>query len=224
MQALLRSKSIGLLVAALAGAGSATLAMAQAPAASAPPAAAVAQPVLPLVDASRELKGRALVEALRAGGHVLYMRHALQIAPTPGPCVGSNLQPAGEVQARTVGAAIRALNIPIGSLRSSEPCRNRDTARLLDLGEVEISTDLNPVPATPDIDIGAARTRQLMQVPKPGTNTLLVSHTHGSRNTAEWMHLELAEIIVYRPDGKNPTAPVARIRVEGWEGLIKAVQ
>ena len=184
-------------------------------------------PVLPLVDPANELKGAKLVDALRGGGYVLYMRHALQIPPTTEKCDTSNLTPVGEEQARTVGAALRELKIPIGTLRSSQPCRNRDTARLLGLGPYEITDDLNPAGLREGFDVSAARRRQLQEVPPRGTNTLLVSHVHGSVKKEEWMHLEIAEIIVYRPDGKGASAsttPVARVRVEGWAGLIELMQ
>lgn len=182
---------------------------------------AVAPETLPVVDAARELKGRALVDALRGGGYVLYMRHALQFPPKASGCESKNLTPVGEEQARTVGAAIRELKIPIGVVRSSEPCRNLDTARLLGLGAFEITQDLNPGGMPPGFDSGAARFRQLIEMPPRGTNTLLVSHVHGSKKKEEWMHLEIAEIIVYRPDGKGATTPVARVRLEGWGELIR---
>lgn len=178
---------------------------------------------LPLVLPVHELKGAALVEALRKGGFVLYMRHALQIAPKSGPCDGSNLTATGEEQARTVGRALRALRIPIGLVLSSEPCRNLDTARLLGFGEFEITIDLNPGGMPEGFDGGAARTRRLAEMPRAGTNTILVSHLHGSRNKSEWLHLELAEIIVHRPDGKGGAEPVARVRVEGWRELMKVM-
>ena len=57
-------------------------------------------------------------------------------------------------------------------------------------------------------------------IPAVGTNTLLVSHVHGSKDKSEWINLELAEIIVFRPDGKS-ALPVARIRDEAWPGLVQ---
>ncbi len=184
-------------------------------------------PVLPLVDPANELKGAKLVDALRGGGYVLYMRHALQIPPTTEKCDTSNLTPVGEEQARTVGAALRELKIPIGTLRSSQPCRNRDTARLLGFGPYELTDDLNPAGLREGFDVSAARARQLQETPPRGTNTLLVSHLHGSVKKDEWMHLEIAEIIAYRPDGKGASAsttPVARVRVEGWAELIELMR
>ena len=209
--------SIGLVVCALTGA------QAQVPATPPSPAlpATLGNPTaLPIILPERELKGAALVEALRKGGYVLYMRHAMQITPKFGPCEGSNLTPEGEEQARAVGNGLRALKIPIGRVLSSELCRNRDTARLLGFGEYEVTIDLNPGGMPPGFDVGIARARRLTELPRAGTNTILVSHVHGSQKKSEWLHLELAEIIVHRPDGKGGAEAVARVRVEGWGELM----
>ena len=184
-----------------------------------PPVAAV-QPALPTVDPAKELKGFALVEALRKGGFVLYMRHT-ETGFVTEKCEKSNLSAGGEVAASSVGAALRELKIPIGVVRSSQPCRTGDTARLLGLGTVEITEDLNPTPSREGMDIGALRSRRLAEMPPPGTNTVLVSHLHGSRKKEEWLHLGMGEIIVFRPDGKEGHEPVARITVADWVALKK---
>lgn len=186
------------------------------------PDAPIAAPVaLPLVSAAQELKGRALVDALRGGGYVLYMRHALQKPPRTTGCELINLTPVGEEQARKVGAAIRDLKIPIGVIRSSEPCRNLDTARLLGLGAFQVTEALNPAGSREGFDEHAARYKQLIEVPPSGTNMLLVAHVHGSLTKSDWMQLEIAEIIVYRPDGKGTTTPIARVRIEEWADLLR---
>jgi hypothetical protein len=203
--------------------------IAQAPApvpapSAAEPAPAEKPPAIPVVEKANEIAGARLVEELRKGGYVLYMRHAAQIPPKSDVCDALNLTPVGEEQARKVGAALRDLKIPISRLLTSEPCRNVDTARLLDLGKYEITKDLNPGGLPPGFNPGPPRMQQLAAVPPAGGNALLISHIHGSKDKSEWMHLELAEIIVYRPDGKGATKPVARVRVEGWEELKKVAQ
>ncbi len=190
----------------------------------APAPGAAPIPLPPLVDPAKELKGRALVDALRGGGYVLYMRHALQIPPTLGPCMGSNLKPEGEEQAKRVGAAIRALKIPVGRLLSSEACRNIDTAKLLGLGKYELAVPLNPMGLPPGYDPTEDRVKLLGEPAPKGSNTLLVSHVHGAKDKKHWMHLDLAEVIVYKPAGGKAGAPVARVKVEEWEGLEKAVR
>ena len=179
-------------------------------------------PPLPIVDPAKELKGGALIEALRGGGFVLYMRHT-QTGLVTEKCGTSNLSEKGEQDARNIGAALRELNIPVGVVWSSEPCRCVDTARALGVGKVEVTEDLNPVAPRAGFDIGAARTRRLTAMPSRGTNTLLVSHLHGSRDKAEWVHLEMGEVIVYRPDGGAVPVAVARIPLTGWAVLKQAM-
>ncbi len=198
---------------------------AQTPVAPADPAAA-AQAVRvppPTVDPAKELKGTALVEALRKGGYVLYMRHAETGTVTPG-CTQSNLTANGEEMARTVGAAIRKLKLPFAAIYASELCRAQDTARLLDLGPVSITPDLNPPGVHPGVDVATLRKKRLSEVPAAGSNTLLVAHMVGAPKFEDWIHMEMAEVAVYRPDSHGDSEPVARIPLARWEELIKAAE
>ena len=185
-------------------------------------APAVAPSPLPIVDPANELKGIALVEALRKGGFVLYMRHA-ETGSLAEKCDENSLTAIGIENARIVGAALRDLRIPVGNVRSSVPCRTYMTAVTLGLGAVDITEDLNPIAPREGFDIGAARTKRLSETPVAGKNTVLVSHMHGSRKKEEWMHLQLGEIIVFRPDANACAEPVARIPVAGWAALKKSV-
>ena len=178
----------------------------------------VAPSPLPIVDPAKELKGATLIAALRKGGFVLYMRHTEAGLPAE-KCDQNSLSAAGLENARSVGSAIRDLNIPIGAVRSSLPCRTYITAASLGLGVVEVAEDLNPTAPTPGMDLGAARTARLNEAPLVGTNTILVSHLHGSRNKDEWLHLELGEVIVFRPNAGARAEPVARIAVAKWPRL-----
>lgn len=196
-----------------------------------PPLTAVAQPAnptaiesqalapmpLPLVPPETALVGAALVAALKKGGLVLYMRHALQFPPTDEDCTKPALKPEGIEQTVRVAGALRALGVPIGRVLTSTPCRNQETARRLALGPVEVTTDLN-AESSDGADRAATRRKRLEEPPRPATNTLLVGHVHGGKDKADWLHLELAEIIVFRPGQR---APLARIRVGDWDRLVK---
>ena len=85
----------------------------------------------------------ALWAALRAGGHVALIRHAL--APGTGDPAGfrvddcatqRNLSPTGRAQARAIGERFRANGIDTAAVLSSQWCRCLDTARELALGEI----------------------------------------------------------------------------------------
>jgi len=193
-----------------------TLAAAQ----EAPKDTVTTQPV-PVIDPANAISGRPLLDALRGGGYVLLMRHSKQgrFTETCKP-EEPNLTPEGQAQARKVGAALKELKIPIGSVRASMLCRAVETAELLDAGPVSRTPALNPG-TRPDKEIHAARQKLLAEPPKPGANTILVSHAHNSAVDAERVLYELGEMIAFRPDGRGGAVPVARIRENDWADLPK---
>ncbi len=197
--------------------------------------ASPAAPNLPLMDAAKELKGVALVLALRKGGFNLYMRHALSNVGQDGNLIQTplwwdncaiqrNIADAGREQARKVGAAVRDLKVPISQVLTAQFCRTRDTGHAMGLGPIEITEDLNhQIGQRLGTDVNTARFKQLAEIPAKGTNRLLVSHTHGSPKTEERImgSIQEAEIVVFQPDNKGGSEPIARIPVTEWDNLIK---
>ena len=196
---------------------------------------AIPQPNIPLIDATRELKGATLVSALKKGGFNLYMRHALANVGQDGNLIQTpqwwdncalqrNIADAGREQARKVGDALRTLKIPIGGVLTAQFCRTRDTGHTMGLGPIEITEDLNhQIGQRAGFDVNAARFKQLATLPPKGTNRVLVSHTHGSPKTEERIMgaMQEAEIVVFQPDNKGGSEPIARIPVAEWDALIK---
>ncbi len=83
------------------------------------------------------------ISAFNAPGVVALMRHAL--APGTGDparfqlgdcATQRNLDARGRAQARETGAALRAAGVEFDHVWSSRWCRARDTARLMDMGQV----------------------------------------------------------------------------------------
>ncbi len=196
----------------------APLALAQAPA---PSSDANQEPEpLPRVDPADELKGAALVSALREGGLVLYLRHADQgKLRQPRDCAVKQLTDEGEAQARKVGEALRKAGARIGTFLTSPFCRARQTADLLGFGEARIEPALT---LTTQPDVREARTALLAVAPPAGTNTLLVSHVHGSQKSGERLFIERGGIVAFRPDGKGGATPVARIPPQDWDAILAA--
>ena len=190
-----------------------------------------------LIAPEKELKGVPLVQALRRGGFNLYMRHAQSTVGQDGNLLQTpfwwencsiqrNMSDLGREQARKVGAALKELKIPLDQVLTAQFCRTRETGQLLGLGPVEVTEDINhQIGQRAGFDVNAARFKRLAEAPAKGMNNLLVSHTHGSPRVEERIMggIQEAEIVVYRPDGKGGTEPVARIPVPEWEALIKAV-
>jgi phosphohistidine phosphatase SixA len=88
--------------------------------------------------------------ALRQGGHVALVRHAL--APGTGDpasfrlddcATQRNLSPAGQAQAKAIGANLRWHGVGVDGVYSSQWCRCLETARLMGFGEVMALPALN---------------------------------------------------------------------------------
>jgi phosphohistidine phosphatase SixA len=166
----------------------------------------------------------ALVEALRAGGLVLLIRH--------GPAPGTTREPApwrssgdrspamaGEEEARMIGKGVHALGIPIGKVIASPSYRARDFAEIAFRSRPVVAAELRP--RHPG-HIEAYR-RYLMTKPASG-NLAVVGHLL-TPTTAEISQLrDLAEghTAVYRP-GSNGGKLIALIAPADWSRLAAAV-
>ena len=117
-------------------------------------------------------------------GLVAIMRHAH--APGTGDSANfalddcatqRNLDARGREQARDIGAAIRAAGVTVDRVLTSQWCRCRDTARLLDLGPVEDLPALNSFFRKPArADRQTAELRQFLSGLPPGKTVVLVTH------------------------------------------------
>ena len=88
-----------------------------------------------------------------------------------------NLGARGRQQAREIGAAIRAAGAIVDRVLTSQWCRCRDTARLLDLGPVEDLPALNSFFRNPArADRQTADLRQFLSGLPPGAAVVLVTH------------------------------------------------
>ena len=124
--------------------------------------------------------------ALRRGGFVLYMRHAItdrRQADTGrlGDRAGQrNLSAAGIAQAEAVSAAFARLGIPLDRVRSSPVFRAADTAAIMARGRaVDVTMELVADDYTADVPAAISTLRRALATPPAaGTNTLLVGHIH----------------------------------------------
>ncbi|PIW28483.1 MAG: hypothetical protein COW30_07400 [Rhodospirillales bacterium CG15_BIG_FIL_POST_REV_8_21_14_020_66_15] len=148
--------------------------------------------VLAAVPAAAEQGGADLVRALRAGGHVVYFRHAatdwtqndnVRQAGDWKSCDGRRmrqLSDSGRDTARAIGKAMRALHIPVGEVVSSEYCRSAETARLLGLGTVRTTEAIMNLRSQEFVGgraAAVARARRVLSRPTPpGTNRVIVGH------------------------------------------------
>jgi phosphohistidine phosphatase SixA len=106
--------------------------------------------LLPFAAASTNPDTAELAGKLKAGGHILMIRHAL--APGTGDpanfkigdcATQRNLDDRGREQARDIGNWLRSNGIASARMYSSQWCRCLETARLIDLGPVAELPALN---------------------------------------------------------------------------------
>jgi phosphohistidine phosphatase SixA len=172
----------------------------------------------------------ALVQALRAGGLVLVMRHASSPQEPPAPSAANpdntsherQLDEAGRRGAIAVGEALRALRIPIGRVLASPAYRVQETARYAKLGGVAAVEELgdNARGMAKVSEAQAAWLRTQTRTAPPSGNLLLVTHQPNFMLAfPDAGGIAEGEIVAFRPDGRGGSTVVGRIRVDDWARL-----
>src|SRR3954470_7804161 len=141
-------------------------------------------------DPQYELKGDALINALKGGGYTLLFRHAARepnVMELADKLVMDDcstqipLAALGRAQAQSAGEAMRKLGIPLGETIASPFCRTMETARLI-AGHARADNAL--LSLTSDNVPEAKPFARLIEIvatpPEPGTNRVIVGHTSAS--------------------------------------------
>lgn len=178
--------------------------------------------------------GQPMIDALRDGGYVLLMRHASSPTARPDKAVADRqnttlerqLDKNGRNTARAMGAAIRALHLPIREILSSPTYRALETVRIAGLPQPRTAPELGdggqsmqPLQPSP-----AAWLRNLVAtVPAPGTDTLIVTHAPNITAAfgANLADVADGEILVFRPDGNGDAMLAGRIKIQEWPALAR---
>jgi phosphohistidine phosphatase SixA len=171
----------------------------------------------------RPLVGAELVEALRDGGHVLYLRHTetpedgVDQPGSLGDCSRQRaLNDAGRADARALGEALRALEVPVGEVLASPYCRTVETAELAFGRVTQEDGLLTPTPDTRGPTTQALR-ELLSTEPADGENTVLVGHLTNLRLLSTASPDE-GGTVVLRPDGEGFLL-VGSVPPQGWQEL-----
>lgn len=175
------------------------------------------------------LSGAELLAALRAGGFIIYFRHAdtnfkqTDVRPVNlADCTQQrNLTDKGREHARNIGAAIRALAIPVGPVLASPMCRTIETAELA-FGSAERSmTVIDAGPTPPGSPDRYAALRAMLSMPRPaGGNTVIVGHAYPMYTLIGGQYLEEGQAAVVRPQGAGFEV-VARVGLNDWRALAQ---
>jgi phosphohistidine phosphatase SixA len=160
--------------------------------------------------------------ALRDGGHVALMRHALAPGGTGDPpgfrledCTTQrNLSEEGRADAAAVGAMLWGEEIMIDKVLSSPWCRCVETARLMDVGAVEIEPTLSNAFVLRDRreDLAAGARTIIAAWRGPG-NLLVVTHGANIQALTGGGNPDSGEIVVVAADANGTIREIGRIPV-----------
>jgi phosphohistidine phosphatase SixA len=202
-------------------AGSAVLLILVVLSGGAPPAA------LGQTSAATPLSGPELLAALRAGGYILYFRHAdtdhsqndERMTSVEDCTTQRNLTDRGRDHSRAIGEVIRTLGIPIGAVLASPLCRTVETA-MLAFGTAQkapAAREGGPLPPGSPGRFPALRAL-LSTPPAPGANTVIVAHAYPYFSLVGGQFLSEGEADVVRPRGGDFEV-VARVGLRQWREL-----
>lgn len=162
-------------------------------------------------------------EALRVGGHIALMRHTSApggVGDPPGfkldDCTTQrNLSDEGRAEAVAMGKRIKAEDVAFEKILSSPWCRCVDTARLMDLGPIEIEPTFGNIVVLSDQREELTAGAQTLIQAWDGQGNLLVV-THGANIRAlTGISPSSGEIVVTRLGAGDAIEPVGRIPPPG---------
>lgn len=187
---------------------------------------------------TRYLDDKELITALRQGGFNIYFRHEatnwsqsdnVQKEKDWLSCDGDEmrqLSEAGRNNAMATGQSIKALGIPVGKVLASPYCRTVETARLMQLGLVNATTEVINMRVAGYFGGQAAivRTAQalLARAPTAGANNVIVAHGNVAQ-AATPVYPGEGEAVIFRPAEEGGFIVVARVTPAGWRRLSKTI-
>lgn len=165
-----------------------------------------------------------IVQQLRQGGYVLYLRHAStdftrndsRMTSYEDCATQRNLTDKGRAEARMLGEHVKRLGIPIGPVHASPFCRTMETARLA-FGSAQATHDVRGGPVRTDDPARYDPLRKLLATTPPaGQNAVISSHGNPFYAVFGPPYLAEGELAVVDP---ATSKVLGRIRLEHWPEL-----
>jgi phosphohistidine phosphatase SixA len=199
----------------------------------APASADTAQSSQP-ADTIGDIEG--LAQALRAGGHVILVRHGATFSNQADAdpfnladvAKQRNLNDKGKELAKTFGEAIRTAGVPVGEVYTSKFNRAYETGLLAGFKNIETTADLSEggLVVTPDENNRRAKAlrNMLAKAPDNGKNDILITHKPNIIDALgkDWFDVKEGEASVFKPEGGKYRL-LARVQMEDWPKIALAV-
>lgn len=192
---------------------------------------AVSIPATPAAAAS----DREIGQALRAGGLVIVVRHGATFPDRADTdplnfdnvAAQRNLNDKGKMLARQFGDALRQSGVPVGKVYTSKYNRAYETAVLAGFKDIEKTTDLTEgglvVSPNENTRRSEAFRKMLATAPKPGTDTILITHYPNiiAALGKDWFDVKEGEASIFRPENGSYKL-VGRLQMDEWPRIAAA--
>ena len=176
-----------------------------------------------------------LVMALRAGSHVIVIRHGATNADQADtdPLNQDNiaqqrqLSPKGEQAAKALGIAFKAIGVPIAQVYTSNFNRAYQTAKLAGFDKIAKCIDLTEgglVVSPNENNRRAAALRKLAgSQPPAGSNVVIVTHKPNIIDAfgKDWFEVKEGEATIFKSDGSSYKV-LARVQMDEWSRIAAA--
>lgn len=180
---------------------------------------------------------KALATALRDGGLVILVRHGATFTDQADTdpfnfeniSAQRNLNDNGKALARAFGEALRQAGVPVGKVYTSKFNRAYETATIAGFTDIERTADLTEggLVVTPNENNRRADAlRKLLGTsPKPGTNTVLITHKPNILDALgkDWFDVKEGEASIFRPENGRYVL-VARLQMADWPRIAAAAK
>jgi len=173
-----------------------------------------------------------IAQALRAGGLVVVVRHGATFADQADTdplnfenvAAQRNLNDKGRTLARGFGDALRQVGIPVGKVYTSKYNRAYETAVIAGFKDVEKTADLTEGGLVVSPNENARRIdafhKMISTAPKPGTNTILITHKPNIVDGLgkDWFDVKEGEASIFRPENGSYRL-LARVQMDEWSRI-----
>ena len=178
-----------------------------------------------------------VVQALRAGGLVIVVRHGATFADQADTdplnfdniAAQRNLNDKGKALAKAFGDAIRQAGVPVGTVFTSRYNRAYETAVIAGFKDIKKTADITEgglvvSPNENNRRVDAFR-KLLGTTPTPGTNAILITHKPNIVDALgkDWFDVKEGEASIFRPDNGSYRL-VARVQMDEWPHLAAAAK
>ena len=192
---------------------------------------------LPAVASAQAPDDKTLAAALKAGGHVIVLRHGATFADQADTdplnfdnvAAQRKLNDQGKTLAKGFGESLRQAGVPVGKVYTSKYNRAYETAVLAGFKDIEKTTDLTEggLIVSPNENSRRAEVfrKMLATAPNPHTNTILITHQPNivAALGKDWFDVKEGEASIFRPaDGSYKL--VARVQMDEWPRIAAAAK